>query len=95
MSDASDNVPGVKGIGDKTALKLLQEHGSLDAIYENIESIKGATKEKLINGKDSAYMSFEIATIVCDVPMEIELKDIIYKGEQTEELNKKIGRAHV
>ena len=88
MGDASDNIPGVKGIGEKTALKLLQEHGSLDAIYENIESIKGATKEKLINGKDSAYMSFEIATIVCDVPMEIELKDIIYKGEQTEELNK-------
>ena len=88
MGDASDNIPGVKGIGEKTALKLLIEHGSLDGIYENIENIKGATKEKLINDKENAYMSYEIATIVRDVPMEIDINDIIYKEPNESELIK-------
>ena len=64
MGDASDNIPGVKGIGEKTALKLLQEHKSLDGIYNNIDKITGKTKEKLENDKQNAYMSFELATII-------------------------------
>ena len=88
MGDPSDNIPGVKGIGEKTALKLLIEHGSLDGIYENIDNIKGATKEKLVNDKENAYMSYNIATIIKDVPMEIDINDIIYNGPIHEELNK-------
>lgn len=76
MGDSSDNIPGVKGIGEKTALKLLQEYGSLDAIYENISAIKGKVKEKLEAGKESAYMSRDIATIYRDVPLNITLEDL-------------------
>lgn len=77
--DASDNIPGVKGIGEKTALKLLQEYGSLEGIYENIENIKGKTKEKLENDKANAFMSKEIATIYKEVPLNISFEDIKYK----------------
>ena len=87
MGDSSDNIPGVKGIGEKTALKLLQQYGSLDNIYQNIDSIKGAVKQKLIDDKDNAYKSFELATIVRDVPMEIDIKDVILKEKDSEKLN--------
>ena len=80
MGDASDNIPGVKGIGEKTALKLLHEYKTLDGIYENIDNIKGAVQTKLINDKENAYMSYEIATIYRDVPMEINIPDIKYLG---------------
>lgn len=88
MGDSSDNIPGVKGIGEKTALKLLQEYKSLDGVYENIDSIKGAVKDKLINDKENAYMSYDLATIVKDVPVEIDLNDIKYVGPKHEVLNK-------
>ena len=88
MGDPSDNIPGVKGIGEKTALKLLEEYKTLDNIYENIDKIKGATKNKLIEDKDSAYMSYEIATIVKDAPLEININDIKYLGPNNEELIK-------
>ena len=87
MGDSSDNIPGVKGIGEKTALKLLQKYGSLDNIYENIDSIKGATKQKLMDDKDNAYKSFDLATIVRDVPMEININDVILKEKDSEKLN--------
>lgn len=87
MGDSSDNIPGVKGIGEKTALKLLQKYGSLDNIYENIDSIKGAAKQKLIDDKENAYKSFDLATIVRDVPMEININDVILKEKDSEKLN--------
>lgn len=87
MGDSSDNIPGVKGIGEKTALKLLQEYKSLDGIYSNIDNIKGAVKEKLITYKTDAYMSYDLATIVKNVPVEINLSDIKYLGPQHKELN--------
>ena len=87
MGDSSDNIPGVKGIGEKTALKLLQKYGSLDSIYENIDSIKGAAKQKLIDDKENAYKSFDLATIVRDVPMEININDVILKEKDSEKLN--------
>lgn len=80
MGDASDNIPGVKGIGEKTALKLLQEYKSLDGIYENIDKISGKTKEKLLLDKDNAYMSYEIATIYRDVPVDINFDEFKYNG---------------
>ncbi|MEG4989552.1 DNA polymerase I [Microcoleus sp. BR0-C5] len=73
--DKSDNIPGVKGIGDKTALQLLEAYNSLDGIYAAIDEIKGATKKKLEEGKEAAYHSQRMATIVQDVPLEINLED--------------------
>ncbi len=84
--DSSDNIPGVKGIGEKTALKLLQEYESLEGIYENIDSIKGKTKEKLELDRDNAFMSKEIATIYRDVPLNISFEDIRYLGVNEKEL---------
>lgn len=79
MGDSSDNIPGVKGIGEKTALKLLQEYKSLDGIYNNIDNIKGATHDKLVNDKDNAYNSYFLATIYKEVPMDINIDDLIIK----------------
>ena len=73
MGDSSDNIPGVKGIGKKTALKLLQEYKTLDGVYENIDSLRPSIQEKLNIDKENAYMSYEMATIVRDVPMEIDM----------------------
>ena len=86
MGDASDNIPGVKGIGEKTAIKLLQEYSSLDNLYENIDNIKGATQKKLIEDKDNAYMSYDIATIYKEVPIDTNLENLKYTKEDTEEL---------
>ena len=76
MGDASDNIPGVKGIGEKTALKLLQEYNTLENLYDNIENISVKTKEKLENDKENAYMSKKIATIYRDVPLNITLENL-------------------
>jgi len=85
--DSSDNIPGVKGIGEKTALSLLQTYGSLEGIYENIENIKGKTREKLENDRDNAFMSKEIATIYRKVPLEIkDLEDLFYEPKESQEL---------
>ncbi|MGM9835048.1 MAG: DNA polymerase I [Bacilli bacterium] len=78
--DMSDNIPGVKGIGDKTALTLLKQYGTIENIYNNIDSIKGKLQEKLINDKESAFISKEIATIYKDVPLNIDLEDVKYEG---------------
>ena len=72
--DNSDNIPGVPGIGEKTAVKLLNEYGSLDGIYENIDKITGSTHDKLVAGKDSAYLSYKLAQIMFDAP--VSLSDI-------------------
>ncbi|HCS09836.1 MAG TPA: DNA polymerase I, partial [Clostridiales bacterium] len=68
MGDSSDNIPGVSGVGEKTALKLMQEYKSLDNIYDNIDSIKGKLKEKLETDKMQAYMSQTLARIITDIP---------------------------
>ena len=87
MGDPSDNIPGVKGVGEKTALKLLHEYKTLDGIYENIENIKGKLREKLESDKENAYKSYHLATIIKNVEMEIGLYDTLYKGEDLEKLN--------
>ncbi len=86
MGDASDNIPGVKGIGEKTALKLLQEYGSLDLVYENIDKIKGSVHDKLVNDKDNAYMSYDVATIYREVPIEHDLNNLGFNQEDSDEL---------
>lgn len=81
--DSSDNIPGVKGIGEKTALKLLQEYGSIENLYVNLDKIKGKLFDKLNEGKDSAFMSKQLATIFKEVPMDLTLDSIIYKGSNS------------
>ncbi len=73
--DASDNIPGVKGIGDKGATNLLIEYGDLEGVYKNIENIPAkAMKKKLIEGKESAFLSYYLATIVTDMDFEFDLE---------------------
>ncbi|HFI0573573.1 TPA: DNA polymerase I [Streptococcus suis] len=87
MGDKSDNIPGVTKIGEKTGLKLLIEHGSLEGIYENIASMKASKmKENLINDKEQAFLSKTLATIDTNAPIEIGLDDIAYTGPNIEEL---------
>ncbi|WP_105210033.1 DNA polymerase I [Streptococcus suis] len=87
MGDKSDNIPGVTKIGEKTGLKLLMEHGSLDGIYENIDSMKASKmKENLIADKEQAFLSRTLATIDTNAPIEIGLDDLIYEGPKVEEL---------
>lgn len=80
MGDVSDNIPGVKGIGEKTALKLLHDFKDLKGVYDNLDKIKGATLKKLENDKDNAFMSYDIATIYKEVPVDFSLDDLKYKG---------------
>lgn len=79
MGDNSDNIPGVPGVGQKTAVKLLNEHKTLEALYDHVEDVSGKKlKEKLIAHKDDAYMSKELATINCDSPLEIGLDNLVF-----------------
>ncbi len=78
--DSSDNIPGVKGIGAKTAVQLLTAHESLEAIYTSLASIKGAVKQKLEQGKDAAFHSQFMARIRVDVPVELHLEDCRLRG---------------
>ncbi|CYU49864.1 DNA polymerase I [Streptococcus suis] len=87
MGDKSDNIPGVTKIGEKTGLKLLIEHGSLDGIYENIDSMKASKmKDNLIADKEQAFLSRTLATIDINAPIEIGLDDLVYHGPKLEEL---------
>ncbi|MCA0453577.1 MAG: DNA polymerase I [Chloroflexi bacterium] len=74
VGDTSDNIPGVKGIGDKGATKLLQQYQTVANIYDHIDEITGATQKKLIEGKDSAFLSQRLATIQKDVPITLNLQ---------------------
>ena len=80
MGDKSDNIPGVKGIGEKTAVNLLSKYKTLDGVYQNIGDISGKTKEKLLADKDNAYMSYDIATIYREVPLDFTLNELEYTG---------------
>lgn len=89
MGDSSDNYPGVTGIGEKTAQKLIQEYGSLDGLYENIDQMrKSKRKENLVNEEKIARECKDLATIRRDAPLTIGLDDLKYQGVQTEELIK-------
>ena len=82
--DSSDNIPGVPGIGEKTAVKLLNEYGDLDGIYNNIDKITGSTKAKLEAGKDSAYMSKTLAKIMFDAPVTLaDIPDFHFDKSKT------------
>ena len=81
--DSSDNIPGVPGIGEKTAAKLLNDYGDLDNIYNNIDKITGSTKTKLESGKDSAYLSKKLAKIMFDAPLDLnQIPDFHFDREK-------------
>lgn len=84
--DKSDNIPGVNGIGEKTAVKLLQEYGTLDNIYNNIAEIKGAVQKRLTVGQENAEHSRYLATIKDDIPLGLSLDEFKLKGIQVAEL---------
>ncbi len=74
VGDTSDNIPGVPGVGEKTATELLQKYGSLDAIYAHIDEVANRFKTKLVAGRDSAVLSKRLSTIVTDVPLDFDLE---------------------
>ena len=80
MGDPSDNIPGVAGIGEKTAIKLIKEYDNIDNLYEHVDEIKGKVKDKLIEGKKSCYISRDLATIIKDVKLGFSLEDTKYLG---------------
>ena len=90
MGDSSDNIPGVSGVGPKTATDLLLKFGTLDGVYENINdaSIRPKLREKLENGKENAYLSYELATIVPEAPIDFEPKDAVIMPYNRPELYK-------
>ncbi|WP_275429675.1 5'-3' exonuclease H3TH domain-containing protein, partial [Serratia marcescens] len=72
---AVDNIPGIPGVGEKTAAKLLKEYDTLEGVLANADNIKGALGEKIRNGKELAIMSKKLATIISDVPVEFHEED--------------------
>lgn len=77
VGDVSDNIPGVKGIGEKTAIKLLAEYGTLANLYAHLDDIKGALRQKLEDGRASAELSYQLARIATDAPIAVDLKDCL------------------
>ena len=88
MGDTSDNIPGVKGIGEKTAKNLLMEFGSLDGVYENLDSkvIKPKQRENLTTYRDNAYLSYDLATIRPEAPIEFDPLDAVIRPYNNQEL---------
>lgn len=89
--DPSDNIPGVKGIGEKTAITLLSQYGSIEGVYEHLEEIKGAVKEKLARDKAQALLSKELATIDRNVPVDLELEKTVLHDFDRDEIVKLFG----
>ncbi len=94
MGDSSDNIPGVAGVGEKTATTLIQKYSTIENLYDNIEEICGKLKEKLILDKDSAYLSKTLATINTSVSIDIDSDELTYKfpfSHHAKELFTKLG----
>ena len=94
MGDSSDNIPGVAGVGPKTATELLLKFGSLDGVYENLmdASIRPKLREKLEAGRENAFLSYELATIVSEAPIDFEPKDAVIQPYNRAELYKLFQR---
>lgn len=89
MGDTSDNYPGVEKVGEKTAIKLIDQYGSIEELYQHVDEMKKSKlKEHLINDKEKAFMSKQLATINTSAPIEIGLEDLIYNGDNKEQLIK-------
>ena len=90
QGDSSDNIPGVKGVGEKTALKLIQEYGNLENLYENLGKLKGKLKENLENEKDKAYLSRYLGEIYLNVPIDKNIEDFELKDVNLNEYIEKL-----
>src|SRR3954468_9051141 len=88
MGDPSDNYPGVKGIGEKTALKLLQQYQHVDGVVEHLDQLTKSQKSKIESDLDMLYLSRRLAEIKCDVPIQYDLKQAIFKLDRERVLNK-------
>ena len=88
MGDSSDNIPGIPGVGEKTALNLVQTYGGIDGVYQNLSDFKGKTLEKIIAGKDSAYLSKTLATINTKMDIPLEIEDLTYAFPFNQEVKK-------
>jgi DNA polymerase-1 len=88
MGDSVDNIPGLPGVGDKTAKKFLKEYGSLEGLIENIKHLKGKLKEKIEDNKELGFLSKKLATIITNVPVEFELEDLKLKTPNNSEITK-------
>ncbi|MER2030792.1 MAG: DNA polymerase I [Solibacillus sp.] len=87
MGDQSDNIPGVPGVGEKTAIKLLKEHGTIEKLYEAMDSLKASKmKEKLVDNEEMAHLSKKLATIHTDAPLTITIDELAYTGPDEEAL---------
>ena len=84
--DQADNIPGVPGIGEKTALKLIRQFGNLDNLYANIDKLKGKQKEKLEQNKDKAYLAKKLVTILTDAPVDLDEDDLKFEGIDRQKL---------
>lgn len=80
MGDSSDNIPGIKGVGEKTALKLLHQYGTIEGLQEHQDEIKGKMGEKIRAGMEDALMSKKVATILRDIPIDVDLEKATYQG---------------
>ena len=83
VGDSSDNIPGVKGVGQKTAEKLLAEYDTLNGIYDHIDDLKGAVRSRLENGKEDAYLSYKLAMIITDAPITLDIEACITQEYET------------
>lgn len=93
MGDKSDNIPGVDGIGEKTALKYIKKYGSMEALYENLDDISGKkTKENLENSRQIAFLSKKIGTIVTNAPVDYEISDLRVENPDMESLKEKFSK---
>lgn len=86
MGDSSDNIPGIKGVGEKTALKLLHQYGTIEGLQEHQDEIKGKMGEKIRTGMEDALMSKKVATILRDIPIDVDLEKATYQGYDYETL---------
>ena len=87
MGDAVDNIPGVSGVGEKTAVKLIEEFGSIENIYERIDEVKGKLKDKLLEGKENAFLSKRLATVVSDVAIDLDENALVMEAPNREVLS--------
>lgn len=86
MGDKADNIPGIPGVGEKTALKLLHEYDTIENLMEHTDELKGKLKEKIVDNKDQGLLSKKIATIITDVPFEFKVEEYKYEGHDYDEL---------
>ena len=86
MGDSVDNIPGLPGVGEKTAKKFLKEYGSIEELYKNLDDIKGKLKEKISENKELGLLSKKLATIITDVPIDYSIDELKIKDSNSEKI---------